>query len=449
MKEKTINFLYKSISFFTEKFSRSGSGIIDALIFTLCGNPVPGSIVRMINRNRLRQTGNFKKICVLCDMNIGDAILVQGAILGLRDFFPDARIDYVINRTAKDLITENPEINGLFAVYSGSTIPTDNDIQAINEVLTRAEYDLVFNFCPFISRRELAVSPRTKFINYHGVAAAVLRAAKDSQAKNHMLYQTHQFIRGLFSGLKDCGGKDFRGGHIYLSESAVNGAEAFMKGSGLDPLRPRIFFNPDASCRFTRMPLDLQVELLKKLARLPINILLGAGHTKKNIEFALLEALPGEGRNIAVVPAATSIDVYAAIIDLCDIYITGDTGPLHIAAARKHSGLKGHKFRNKTAIFSIFGATPPRIYGYDSHLHGFFPANQDAPSRVYIAPSPCRNITGMAKKFIACDPGCFFGSLDIEEIISDIRSYFKINSWTSQANAKAVITDDLNAGSHE
>ena len=144
-------------------------------------------------------------------MNIGDAILVQGAILGLRDLFPGVRIDYVINRTAKDLITGNPEISNLFAIYSGSTIPTENDIQAINDILARTNYDLVFNFCPFISGRGIATSPGAKFISYHGVAAAVIQAAKDPWAKNHMLYRTHQFIENLFPDARGHGKRDFQG----------------------------------------------------------------------------------------------------------------------------------------------------------------------------------------------------------------------------------------------
>ncbi len=448
MKEEAIHFLYKSIGSFTGKFPRAGSRIIDTLIFTLLGNPLLVNIIRIINRNRLK-TGNFQKICVLCDMNIGDAIIVQGAVLGLRHFFPDARIDYVINRTARDLLAENPEISNLFAVYSGSTIPAEDDIRAINEVLARTKYDLVFNFCPFISGREIAISSGTKFISYHGVATAVIRAAKDPWAKKHMLYQTHRFIEGLFSDSRGNGERDFRGGHIYLPAKAVDEAAQFLYGSGLDPERLKVFFNPDASCRFTRMPLDIQVSLLKRLAKLPIDILLGAGHSKKNIEFSILETLPEESRrNIKVVPAATSIDVYAAIIDLCDIYITGDTGPLHIAAARKHSAAKGHKLRNQTAVFSIFGATPPRIYGYDSRLPGFFPANQDAPSHVYVAPSQFRNMACIAKKFITCDPGCFFGSLDIGEIISDIQSYLNIDGQMRQRSVNAI-TAGLNASFHE
>ena len=245
--------------------------------------------------------------------------------------------------------------------------------------------------------KEIAISPRAKLIDFLGVAAAVIRAEKNSQAKNHMIYQTHQFISDRFSDFNAPEGEGgFPGGHITLSQEAVDKAGGFIKGSDLDSNKPKIFFNPDASCRFTRIPLDIQVALLKRLANLPI-------------------------------------DIYAALIDRCDIFIAGDAGPLHVAAARKYSRLKGREFRNRTAIFSVFGATPQRIYGYDSRLPGFFHANQDAPSHVYIAPSSCRNMLCIAKKFITCDPGCFFGSLDIEEIISGIRSYLNLHAARKQS----------------
>jgi hypothetical protein len=81
-----------------------------------------------------------------------------------------------------------------------------------------------------------------------------------------------------------------------------------------------------------------------------------------------------------IVPLSFPLDSYGALVDFFDGYITGDTGPLHIAAAEKRLVSGQQKFKNSTAIFSIFGVTPARIYGYDSHRDGFLAAHQKAPS---------------------------------------------------------------------
>jgi ADP-heptose:LPS heptosyltransferase len=185
-----------------------------------------------------------------------------------------------------------------------------------------------------------------------------------------------------------------------------------------------ILYNPDAASRFSLIPLELQGSLIRQLAKLPFSILLGAGHTAKSIEVELLNFLPPSERNkILIIPPSMPLDCYAALIDFSDVFITADTGPLHIGAARKFARSKNYKFRNKTAIFSIFGASSACIYGYDSNLPGFFPANQDAPSYVYIAESPCRNITCINKMAKTCKTVRCFHSLDIEQIVLDIRSY--------------------------
>jgi hypothetical protein len=67
-----------------------------------------------------------------------------------------------------------------------------------------------------------------------------------------------------------------------------------------------------------------------------------------------------------------------------------------------------HQFRNWIAVLSFFGATPPRMSGYDSFRPGYLPANQDAPSFCYQAVSPCRNVTCLNKLFKTCvTPRCF------------------------------------------
>ena len=122
-----------------------------------------------------------------------------------------------------------------------------------------------------------------------------------------------------------------------------------------------------------------------------------------------------------MVPTSLSIDGYCALIDFTDVFISGDTGPLHMAAARKMSKSGNFKFKNKTFVISIFGATPARMSGYDSKNPLFPPANQDAQSRTYVSESPCRNITCVNKMAKTCQVVRCFEVLDIENIVVDIK----------------------------
>jgi ADP-heptose:LPS heptosyltransferase len=421
--QRVASLIYRFINFVTERFPAYGARSIDRAILAVAGNPLAAKATLVRDVCRLRRIGRLGSICVLADMNIGDAIIIQGAIAGLRDFLPDARIDYVMSERTKDLVTGNPQISNVYAVYTGAPYPNEHDLGAINEILKRSRYDLVLNFCPF-ARRSIIAFPRERTIGYTGLAAAVASAEKDPRAVSHLSYQLHRYIHSLFSHLKKpVSSEEFRGGSVTLSAEAIAAAERFLQTHGLAGIRrPKLFFNTDTSSPFTMIPLRKQTSLLLRLTELPCDILLGAGYRERGSEEQLLAALPPHKRaKITVVPATTPLDVYAALIDHCDVFITGDTGPLHIAAARKRAREGNHRFRNRTAVLSVFGATPPRLYGYDSSSPGFFAANQDAPSRTYVPPSSARNLTYIVKEHIAADEEDFFKNLDLNGIISSVR----------------------------
>jgi hypothetical protein len=98
---------------------------------------------------------------------------------------------------------------------------------------------------------------------------------------------------------------------------------------------------------------------------------------------------------------------------------------LHLAAASRLSRTGRHHFRNRTALLSIFGATPARMSGYDSVQPGYLPANQAAPSWSYTAESPCRNITCVNKIFKTCRDLRCFEAVDITALAGRIREYLK------------------------
>jgi heptosyltransferase-2 len=415
---------FQTMSILTDRFPRAGARLLNAMTSCLLGNQFVINACLRRNVRRLKQVEEFRRILVIGDLNIGDAINLQAAISGLRDFCPEAVIDYVINRSALDLIKGNHEISHLWPVFTGKPFPNENDLNYMKNIIGKHRYDLILNFCPFL-KQNLFFTEKDRLINFFSLAPILIRNESRIAGPNHIVYQTYQILRNLLSNfMTPQKKKPFKGVNVTLSDHAIKQAQKFLMSKALLGKNHLIFYNPDAASRFSRIPFELQGSIITRLAELPVLILLGAGHTAKDIEIRLLDLLPSSERSkIAIIPPSTPLDSYAALIDFSDVFISGDTGPLHIAAARKCSRSKKYEFRNRTAIFSIFGASSARIYGYDSSRPGFFPANQEAPSYAYIARSPCRNITCINKMAKTCKNVRCFHSLDTEKIVLDISSY--------------------------
>jgi len=285
-------------------------------------------------------------------------------------------------------------------------------VEALRHIVRTGRYDLCVNLCAFIAQGDVA-GPRQPFVDFAAHGAAIVRNESDASRINHFSYEAYHFVRGVLGTVaRPVREGRFPGTRTSYSDAATEGAARFAASVGLSPTTPVLMYNPDTASRFTMMPFDAQAELLQEIvagAPTATTILLGAGHTAAGIGERLLAALPTAMQGgVRIVPRSMPLDAYAALIDFADVFVTGDTGPLHLAAARRYARSGCHQFRNRTAVLSFFGATPPRMSGYDSFRSGYLAANQDAPSFCYQAFSPCRNITCVGKLFKTCvTPRCF------------------------------------------
>lgn len=416
--------IYRLLSGFTERFPGGGAAAVDRAIFATYGHPLLHRAIRWRDARRIGET--YRRICVLADLHIGDAILSVAAVAALRDRFPHARIDYAVNPLAAPLLTDDPDVSAVLPAYAGGAFPGERDRVAVNAILAQGGYDLVVDLCPFLAPARLAVAPGATVIDYLGLAACVVEAQRDPEAVSHLITQTGRFVHGLFAGKQDPARHEgFRGARIGLSARAAEGAARFLREEGLEEDTPKVFVNPDTSSRFTRVPEHLLARLLAALTDGPAAVLLEQGRLSVGLEHRLVDALPvAKRRRVTIVPARLPLDAYAALLDACDVFITGDGGPLHIAAARKRGTGGSWTPRNRTAVLSIFGATPSRVYGYGSGQAGYLAANQDAPSRAWDAESPCRTFAHINKGAIACaTPDCFFRGLDVAAIVEAARTW--------------------------
>ena len=423
---KTQRALFEGASRLTGHFPRVGARILDGIFWPLATNPLFSALLARRNRRIVRALKSIRSFLVVPDIHIGDAVMSQPALTALRDFFPDARVDYLVNRKAFPLIEGSPEASRVLPFFANGSFPSADELSALRNLIQNERYDLVLNFCPYVNHRDIGF-PGTGLIDIMSHAPTVVRNERRPAVINHFAFQTYRFTRDLLSLVAQPRSPEvFPGMQVSVGDAAVEDARRFAASAGLPAGMPIVMFNPDAASPFTRLPDEKLARLLAAIARLDATILVGAGHTEAGIGERIVATLPSSLRSKAtLVPASLSLEAYTALLDFCDVFVTGDTGPMHLAAARKLSRSGRRGFRNRTAVLSIFGATPARMSGYDSFQSGYLPANQAAPSWCYSAGSPCRNITCVNKIFKTCRDVRCFDDVDAEGLAGLIEDYLK------------------------
>ena len=423
-KENLFKNFFKFTSLVTDFSPKNGARFLDYIFLNLLGNRLLISFLAKQAELRISKIKNFNKILVVSDLNIGDAVICSSGVTAFRKIFPKAEIDYVIKKSAVKLLAGNQEISNLYGLFVGAPYPNENDLKELSLLAQSKEYDCIINYSPMINDK---IFGEKKVINYSLMVARLVKNEKNKKSINSISYKAYGFIMNLFGNSLSINSEDkFTGPKVFLSDEAVNIAEKFLRNNHVLSEYPIIMFNPETTAKFTRIPINTQTEILNKLLEYPCQILLGSSRVEKGIEIELLNSLPESKKSkIIIIPDSFKLDVYTVLIDLSDIFITGDTGPLHLAAARKFFKNNNKSLRNKTAVFSIFGSTPSRMYGFDSKTPGYFAANQDAPSRAFISKSPCRNITCINKLAKTCAEVRCFNGLDVDEIISESIRHLK------------------------
>ncbi len=385
---------------------------------------------------KIRSEYSISKILLIVDICIGDTVLWAQCMRVLQSHFPNAEIHYACNRTGGELIAAMPNVTVHNIIQGQRGMPTAVDLQELKNVIERESSSLIFNLSPFIPQKTLTyrLSRLRAFQIYVPFAAYVTRAWKRG-GERHVSYLSRQFFDSFLNAAKHSGGEyiekertiDLNANMVYLDRESVSAAENFFADNQIVSDSGVVMFNPDATSAYGQMPFDVQSQLLRSIARMPevSKVLIGKAYTSKGIEERLLSKIAPEWKHKFVLIPHVPLPVYTAMIDLSDMFISSDTGPLHIASCWKARSLDGSSLRNRTAVIAIYGATDSRMYGYDSSASEHTPSNQSAPSRSFTAPVPCRNISCINKFGKSCSQVRCFDRLPVDRVLMYISSYFQ------------------------
>ncbi|MFQ6070930.1 MAG: glycosyltransferase family 9 protein [Candidatus Aminicenantales bacterium] len=419
------------LEFSLTRFSRLSAEGIDLIIKKIASSPHIHNLVKKQEKKKLEKLHHLKNILILGDMNIGDAVNIQSFINPLKHTLPEVNINYIYSQQAYPLVRDHPSIDNHFPVFRSFGLPSRRDYREVRKILKKNRFDLIINLSPFFSQRDLR-SEHTAVLMPIRLIGNIISAIASEKEYAHIAYQLSRFANEIGEKIhQDRNNKTglplpFQGTFIYLSSEILRRTERIMSQLGIHSRARKILFNPDTSSRFTQIPFSFQLELLKGI--LPDKnldqLLLSSGFTFKGIEKRLDAKLPSHLRKkVILIPPTVSIEEYTALIDRCQLFISGDTGPLHLAAARKIVVHAENQCRNSTAVVNIFGATDSRIYGYDSSSGKHLPANQNAPSRVFEGKPRCKNLTCIHKLAKKCSKVRCFEGLEPAQVIDYVRSY--------------------------
>jgi heptosyltransferase-2 len=410
--------------------SKISSPFLDRTIKTLSSSKKINNFLKRLETKHLRKIDKPKRILVIPDINIGDAVITQSFISPLKYFFPDMEINYIYQRKAYPLIKANPYIDRHFPLFRNLGFPSKRDCKILKNVIERCAFDLIINFCPYLSKNNFK-SANSSVINPIRFMANVIRDYTSDKHKAQIVFQMNKFAKELIEEFpsnikpKTKQKTKFSENHLFTTQQLYKKTRKIMDKLNINPHTKKILFNPDTASPYTLIPLKFQLELLKGiLSRNNLTLLLNCGFIFKGIEKNILNEIPSSLRKkIVVIPRDIPIDVYAALIDNSNMFITGDTGPLHIAAAKKIIVNSDNHFRNSTAVIGIFGATSAKIYGYDSFSDEYLSASQAAPSKVFEAFPACKNLTCIDKIFKKCPEVRCFDGLEPEPVIDYVQNY--------------------------
>jgi heptosyltransferase-2 len=313
---------------------------------------------------------------------LGDVVLSSPSLRAVRKRYPAGQVSLIVGRSAYDLVAKCPYLDEIILYDPSKKDRGPAGHLALLRRLRRAEFDLSIDLQNSHLTHLLAWAAGIPVrAGYRRKLGELLNRPVDlpSEAIGPVAHQ-HYLLERIGCPPDDA--------HLELWPSAQDEAAAQRLLSPLsgDP-RPLVGLHPGGSGRWKTKRWDLArwAQLCDRLAARGVRILVTGGPDERLIGEALTRLTAVPLRNVI---GQTRLMELACLIKRCDVFVTHDSSPLHLAAAMG------------TPAVALFGPTDPQ-----RHLPSRF-VGQAIMQKVFCSPcySPrCRTITHACMQGITVD----------------------------------------------
>lgn len=317
-------------------------------------------LLKKLGRPKKRQFKNadYSRILIISNTGIGDTMWGTPALSMIREKYPQSHISILTSPLSHQILLHNPHPNELILLKNSGGLTLLSHFFRLYKkkfdtvIVFHSSYKWVIPFCYFLSPKHfIAFKHDAKMFDY--LLTDVLEAKL-----NHPIIQRLMLAKKIGVTQEEFQIK------IYLQKSEEKKAEKFIMDLKIDPNKPIIGMQPGASEPFKRWPTKNFALLAQKLhLELEAQIVIFGNLDEIPLANEIKKSAP-----IFLAAGQIPLRVSCALIKKMDVFITNDTGPLHLAIAQK------------VPLLTFFGPTP---------CHLCWPHLKDPKVRIMFKPVPC------------------------------------------------------------
>jgi lipopolysaccharide heptosyltransferase I len=286
------------------------------------------------------------RLLIVKSSSIGDIVHALPVVEAIKTARPNLTIGWVVRKRCADVLTGNPFIDHLHIVENK---PKFGDLLRLRRELHEQRY-------------QCALDMQGLFLSgvYALLSGARVRIGLDRNRENNKLFMTHPIVLGKPEGR---GAPDRHAVDILYGFAELLGvwidrhdfpAQPYLAEGASEKLMhelreakgPKVALNVGASSKYKQWPPEHWSSLASSLAATG-RIVVFVGDKRDGV--VVKDVIAGMQTTDGVIDLSgkTKLRQLAAVLRECDVVVTGDTGPMHIAVAVG------------TPVIAMFGSTNP------------------------------------------------------------------------------------------
>lgn len=349
-----------------------------------------------------------QKILIVNIFGIGDVLFTTPLINNLKYYFPDCRISYLANRRTAPFLKDSPKLDQVFiyerddyvALRKQSQLRFFQKLRADIKELKKQQFDLVIDlslngsvsFLMWLAgikeRLGFNYKKRSAFLNH----SIELKGYEDRHVVEYYL----DFLKEFQLDIK------FRELELHIKPEDHSWAQEFLKKTIKQPKKWLIGLVPGGGASwgkeavYKRWSSEKYAKLADKIIeKFPADIILLGDQSEKELCSQVAQTMQHPSYSAC---GETSVGQFAALMQLCQINIVNDGGPLHIAVA---AGAQ---------TVSIFGPVDEVVYGP-------YPPGKHSVVTKELACRPCYRRFRMAQ----CNHISCLGLIQVEDVLDKVK----------------------------